>query len=292
MVRGGGPGGVPSRTERERILETLWRFQMPWIIGLLGSQLYSQGELQEKLWERFQGLSRTRRKIKGQQEQGLEVLGSSRGSLRGSLRGPPVFHWEIKGRFRKRVVLANVPSFRFSFRGKHANVPSFRFLVPGEHPNVPSFRFSLRGNIRQNHPFGNHAFGFLRVLENWSQNAPLRGLPGPSQRPFQSPFQSAIVLSELRALLPLVVLPLEALTKNLSGMFLELPAGLFSFPVLFWCRSYPRFFRSDKGIWGLKKHSFDEKSAGKNSKTLERSLFGAKRAQKRAKKQRNCAFLG
>ena len=26
-------------------------------------------------------------------------------------------HWEIKGRFRKRVVLANVPSFRFSFRG-------------------------------------------------------------------------------------------------------------------------------------------------------------------------------
>ena len=38
------------------------------------------------------------------------------------------FHWEIKGRFRKRVVLANVPSFRFSFLG----------------------------NIRRNHPFGNH----------------------------------------------------------------------------------------------------------------------------------------
>ena len=37
-------------------------------------------------------------------------------------------HWEIKGRFPKRVVLANVPSFRFSFRG----------------------------NIRRNHPFGNH----------------------------------------------------------------------------------------------------------------------------------------
>ena len=41
-----------------------------------------------------------------------------------------IFHWEIKGRFRKRVVLANVPSFRFSFRG----------------------------NIRRNHPFGNHPF--------------------------------------------------------------------------------------------------------------------------------------
>ena len=40
------------------------------------------------------------------------------------------FHWEIKGRFRKRVVLASVPSFRFSFRG----------------------------NIRRNHPFGNHPF--------------------------------------------------------------------------------------------------------------------------------------
>ena len=24
--------------------------------------------------------------------------------------------------------------------------------------NVPSFRFSFRGNIRQNHPFGNHPF--------------------------------------------------------------------------------------------------------------------------------------
>ena len=34
-------------------------------------------------------------------------------------------HWEIKGRFRKRVVLANVPSFRFS--------------VPGEHPPKPPF---------------------------------------------------------------------------------------------------------------------------------------------------------
>ena len=43
---------------------------------------------------------------------------------------PKSFHWEIKGRFPKRVVLANVPSFRFSFRG----------------------------NIRRNHPFENHPF--------------------------------------------------------------------------------------------------------------------------------------
>ena len=27
------------------------------------------------------------------------------------------FHWKTKGRFRKRVVLANVPSFRFSREG-------------------------------------------------------------------------------------------------------------------------------------------------------------------------------
>ena len=44
------------------------------------------------------------------------------------------FHREIKGRFRKRVVLANVPSFRFSFRG---NMRTY-----------PRSGFSFRGNIR------------------------------------------------------------------------------------------------------------------------------------------------
>ena len=79
--------------------------------------------------------------------------------------------WETKGRFLKRVVLANVPSFRFPFRGNMRMYPHSGFrsggtsectlvpvLVPGEHPNLPSFRFSFRGNIRQNHPFGNHPF--------------------------------------------------------------------------------------------------------------------------------------
>ena len=51
---------------------------------------------------------------------------------------PVKIHWEIKGRFPKRVVLANVPSFRFSFRG----------------------------NIRRNHPFGNHPFRFPRKIAN------------------------------------------------------------------------------------------------------------------------------
>ena len=89
-------------------------------------------------------------------------------------------HWEIKGRFRKRVVLANVPSFRFSFRGNIRRNHPF-----GNHPfvntkkghweikravskrvvlaNVPSFRFSFRGNIRRNHPFGNHPFANPRL---------------------------------------------------------------------------------------------------------------------------------
>ena len=95
------------------------------------------------------------------------------------------FHWEIKGRFRKRVVLANVPSFRFSFRGNIRRNHPF-----GNHPfvntkkgyweikgrfrkrvvlaNVPSFRFSFRGNIRQNHPFGNHPFANPRSFTLFS----------------------------------------------------------------------------------------------------------------------------
>ena len=60
----------------------------------------------------------------------LEILANPQEFSTKILQIPGVFHWEIKGRFRKRVVLANVPSFRFSFRG----------------------------NIRRNHPFGNHPF--------------------------------------------------------------------------------------------------------------------------------------
>ena len=101
----------------------------------------------------------------------------------------PVFvHWEIKGRFRKRVVLANVPSFRFSFRGNIRRNHPF-----GNHPfvnhqkgslgdkravskrvvlaNVPSFRFSFRGNIRRNHPFGNHLFANPRFVFRKAQHS-------------------------------------------------------------------------------------------------------------------------
>ena len=60
-----------------------------------------------------------------------------------------------------------------------------------------SLRGSLRGPLRG-----------LLVLENQSQNAPLTCLPAPSQ--------SAIVLSELRALSPLIVSPFETPTHEAS----------------------------------------------------------------------------
>ena len=47
----------PGRTGGERILETLWKPQTPWIIGFGASQPYSRGKFQETLWERFRGLS-------------------------------------------------------------------------------------------------------------------------------------------------------------------------------------------------------------------------------------------
>ena len=61
---------------------------------------------------------------------------------------PQTHHRKIKGRFRKRVVLANVPSFRFSFPGNMRTYPRSGFrsggtlvpvFVPGEHPPKPPF---------------------------------------------------------------------------------------------------------------------------------------------------------
>ena len=61
-------------------------------------------------------------------------------------------HWEIKGRFPKRPVLVNVPSFRFSSRGNMRTYPRSGFrsggtsectlvpiFVPREHPPKPPF---------------------------------------------------------------------------------------------------------------------------------------------------------
>ena len=60
------------------------------------------------------------------------------------MQPPKKHHRKIKGRFRKRVVLANVPSFQFSFQGNMRTYPRSGFRS-GENPNVPSFRFSFRG---------------------------------------------------------------------------------------------------------------------------------------------------
>ena len=53
-----------------------------------------------------------------------------------------ISHWETKGRFRKRVVSANVPSFRFSFRGNMRTYPRSGFRSGGtsECTLVPVFR--------------------------------------------------------------------------------------------------------------------------------------------------------
>ena len=63
-----------------------------------------------------------------------------------------LFHWETKGRFRKRVVLANVPSFRCAFGGNTRPHPRSGFpsggacectlvpvFVPEEHLPKPPF---------------------------------------------------------------------------------------------------------------------------------------------------------
>ena len=67
-------------------------------------------------------------------------------------------HWEIKGRFRKRVVLAHVPSFRFFVPGEHVNVPSVRLSFRENIQMYPRSGGFRSGEIRQTHPFGKHPF--------------------------------------------------------------------------------------------------------------------------------------
>ena len=91
---------------------------------------------------------------------------------RGPRQSTPLCHWEIQGRFHKRVVLANIPSFRFSFWGtcERTLVPVF---IPGEHPNVPSFRFSFRGStLVENRPFVNPRLLTIRTRYGNSVSTP------------------------------------------------------------------------------------------------------------------------
>ena len=76
------------------------------------------------------------------------------------------------------MVSANVPSFRFSFRGGTCERTLITVCVPGEHPNVPSFRFSLRENIHQNHPLEIHPFVNPRKLIREGVTSLLGGWPG------------------------------------------------------------------------------------------------------------------
>ena len=96
-----------------------------------------------------------------------------------------ICHWEIKGRFRKRVVLANVLSFRFSFRGNMRTYPrsGFRWtLFRGNIRAYPRSGFSFRGNIRQNHPFGNHPCRFRWIWVGYPADV-RTDVPADAQRP-------------------------------------------------------------------------------------------------------------
>ena len=78
--------------------------------------------------------------------------------------------FETKGWFRKRAVLANVPSFRVFLPGNIRMYPHSGFWYSGNirmYPRVgfwywgnirmyPCSGFLVPGNIRQNHPFANH----------------------------------------------------------------------------------------------------------------------------------------
>ena len=70
----------------------------------------------------------------------------------------------VKGRFWRMC-----PRSGFWYWGTSAGslVPVFG---TGEHPNVPSFRLLVPGNIRQNHPFGNHPFANARIKLSFTSN--------------------------------------------------------------------------------------------------------------------------
>ena len=67
---------------------------------------------------------------------------------------------------------------------------------------------------------------------------------------------------------------------------------LFSFPVFFGVVSTLAFFIVTRAFGGSKKRSFDEKNAGRKFQNTGTEPFWGQKTQKRANKQRNCAFLG
>ena len=142
----------------------------------------------------------------------------------------------------------------------------------------------------QTHPF-RLFFSFLRIRVQeavlWVNHALARGTPAI--------FVIFVVSrgSSSKALVLLVRMqirhfsPLSSKTPPWSPFLC-----FFRFLCFFGVVSTLAFFVVQRAFGGSKKRSFDEKSAGRNSQTGERSLFWAKKAQKRAKQQRNCAFFG
>ena len=76
---------------------------------------------------------------------------------KGQKQTAPKAHWETKGRFCKRVVLANVPSFRFSFRGNMRTYPRSGFRSGGTsectlpHSGLRSGGTSAKTTLLENH---------------------------------------------------------------------------------------------------------------------------------------------
>ena len=94
-----------------------------------------------------------------------------------------------KGRFRKRVVLANVPSFRFSFRGNMRTYPRSGFSFRGNIRTYPRSGFRSggtsakttlvemvtfgRGPLPSQNTFSAHATDiFLSDVLCWGKNHP------------------------------------------------------------------------------------------------------------------------
>ena len=76
------------------------------------------------------------------------------------------FHWEIKGRFRKRVVLANVPSFRFFGFGKRGLLEKGSFQRSPFSRDSREFRDSRDFREPQTLENKGESDHFLEILEN------------------------------------------------------------------------------------------------------------------------------
>ena len=102
--------------------------------------------------------------------QGLPTKSPTKRPTKASPEVPMKVYWETRGQFRKRVVLANVPSFWFSFRGNMLTYPCSGFRSGGTSECAPRSGFHFGGTsakttLLENHPFVNPRKVFTQVVE-------------------------------------------------------------------------------------------------------------------------------